>query len=106
MDINFFDWTYLGTFAGALAAVILITELIKEIPGIKRIPTQLVSWVLAYIIIILAQVFTNVLSVQSAVLALFNAALVSLSANGGYEAVKRFTRGNDEVDLNKQSSQS
>ena len=106
MDINFFDWTYLGTFAGALAAVILITELIKEVPGVKRIPTQLVSWVLAYLVIILAQVFTHVLSVQSAVLALFNAALVSLSANGGYEAVKRFKRGNNEEDLDKQSSQS
>ena len=24
MDMNFFDWSYLGTFAGALAAVALI----------------------------------------------------------------------------------
>ena len=81
MDMSFFDWSYLGTFAGALAAVALITELIKELPGLKKVPTQFVSWILAFVILILAQLFTGTLSAQNA---------------GGYAALKRVVGGKDE----------
>lgn len=96
MDMSFFDWTYLGTFAGALAAVALITELIKGLPVLKKVPTQFVSWALAFIILILAQLFTGTLSAQSAVLCVLNGAMVSLAANGGYAALKRVMGGKDE----------
>lgn len=89
MDMSFFDWTTLGTLAGALAAVCLITELIKDLPGISRIPTQLVSWVLAVVVLVLSQVFTDALSTQGVVLCLLNGAMISLAANGGYAALKR-----------------
>lgn len=96
MDMSFFDWSYLGTFAGALAAVALITELIKELPGLKKVPTQFVSWILAFVILILAQLFTGTLSAQNAVLSVLNGAMVSLAANGGYAALKRVVGGKDE----------
>lgn len=98
MDMSFFDWSYLGTFAGALAAVALITELIKELPALKKVPTQFVSWALAFIILILAQLFTGTLSAQSAVLCVLNGAMVSLAANGGYAALKRMMGGKDASD--------
>lgn len=97
MEMNFFDWTYLGTFAGALAAVALITELIKNVPGIKKIPTQFVSWVLGVVVLVLAQFFTGSLSAESAVLSVLNGAMVSLAANGGYTAVKRVLSGEGDV---------
>ena len=96
MDMSFFDWSYLGTFAGALAAVVLITELVKELPGLKKVPTQFVSWILAFVILILAQLFTGTLSAQNAVLSVLNGAMVSLAANGGYAALKRVVGGKDE----------
>lgn len=98
MDMSFFDWSYLGTFAGALAAVALITELVKELPGLKKVPTQFVSWALAFVILILAQLFTGTLSAQNAVLSVLNGAMVSLAANGGYAALKRVMGGKDEED--------
>lgn len=98
MDMSFFDWSYLGTFAGALAAVALITELIKELPALKKVPTQFVSWALAFIILIMAQLFTGTLSAQSAVLCVLNGAMVSLAANGGYAALKRMMGGKDASD--------
>lgn len=98
MDMSFFDWPYLGTFAGALAAVVLITELIKDLPALKKVPTQFVSWALAFIILILAQLFTGTLGVQNAVLSVLNGAMVSLAANGGYAALKRVMSGKDEED--------
>ena len=89
MDVNFFDWSYLGSFTGALVAVTLLTEMIKALPVVKRIPTQLVSWVLALVVLVLAQLFTGTLDAQNVVLSVLNAAMVSLAANGGYAAVKR-----------------
>jgi len=89
MELNFFDWTYLGTFAGTMTAVSLSTEGIKDMPFFKKIPTQIVSWVLAFLIILLSELFTGQLSLASAGMAVFNAAAVSLASNGGYEAVQR-----------------
>lgn len=95
MDYNFFDWTFLGSFAGALAAVVLITEMVKNVAFLKKIPTQIVSWVLAVGVLILAQFFTDALTAESAVLALLNGAMVSLAANGGYAAFKRVLEGKE-----------
>ncbi len=98
MDMNFFDWGYLGTFAGALAAVALITQLTKNLPGIKRVPTQLTSWILAVVVLLLAHTFGGTLDAQNAVLSLFNGAMVSLAANGGYAALKRVMSGTGDAE--------
>ena len=101
MTMEFFDWGMLGTFAGAVLAVGVLTQLTKGIKWIEKIPTQIWSYVLSLIVLILAQVFGTGISAQSAVLAIFNAAVVSLSANGGYAALNR--KGNTEtVDLPKE----
>ena len=98
MDIAFFDWSYLGTFAGALAAVALITELIKDMPILKKVPTQFVSWALAFVVLLLAQLFTGTLNAQNAILSVLNGAMVSLAANGGYAALKRVMSGTSDAD--------
>lgn len=87
--LELFDWGYLGTCAGAMFAVAVLTQITKEIPGIRRIPTQLWSYVLALLVLILAEGFGGGLTAPKAVLALFNAAIVSLAANGGYAMVER-----------------
>lgn len=94
--MEFFTWNILGTLAGAMFAVAIITQIIKELPFIKAIPTQVVSYVLALLILIAAQAFTEGLSASSAALAAVNAAMVSLAANGGYAALKRLQNGSTE----------
>lgn len=89
MILELFDWGYLGTCAGAMFAVAILTQITKEVPGIRRIPTQLWSYVLALTVLILAEAFGGGLTASNAVLALFNAAIVSLAANGGYAMVER-----------------
>lgn len=98
MDMSFFDWTTIGTFAGALAAVALLTELTKSLPGIRRIPTQLYSWLLACAVLLLAACFTGTLSAQNAVLTVINGAMVSLAANGGYAALKRVMGSTEQAE--------
>lgn len=87
--MEFFDWSILGTLAGAVAAVAVITEITKNLPWINKIPTQIWSYILALAVLICAHGFTAGLTASSAVLALVNAAMVSLAANGGYEAISR-----------------
>ena len=46
---EFFTWSALGTYAGATLAVTLITQLVKGIGWIERIPTRITSYVVALI---------------------------------------------------------
>ena len=87
--MELFNWSLLGSYAGSVFAVAVLTQITKEIPGVKRIPTQLWSYVLALVTLLAAAVFGPGLTPQGAVLALINAALVSLSSNGGYQALNR-----------------
>ena len=66
-----------------------MTQLTKDVPGIRRMPTQLWSYLLALITLLMALIFSDGFTAKSAALSLFNAALVSLAANGGYAAVNR-----------------
>lgn len=84
---EFTTWANLATYGGSLAMVLILTQLTKEIA--KKIPTQLWSYILSFAILLAATYFTGALTVESGALLVFNAAIVSLAANGGYEAVKR-----------------
>ena len=86
---NFVDWNILATYAGAVLMTALVTQCVKNAPKIKAIPTQLVSYVVALIVLLASTYFTAGLTVESAALILFNALIVSVAANGTYEgAVK------------------
>lgn len=91
--MGFFDWSVLATFAGAVFAVAVLTQITKGIPGIVKIPTQLWSFILALVVLMLAQVFGDGLTASTGVLAVFNAALVSIASNGGYAALERLKNG-------------
>ena len=87
--MEFFNWDMLGSCAGAALAVGALTQMTKGMPGIRRLPTQLWSYLLALAILMLAMVFGSGFTAQGMALAVFNAAIVSLSANGGYCAIER-----------------
>lgn len=93
MNMEFFDWSMLGTSAGAVMAVAVLTQITKGIKYIEKIPTQVWSQALSLLVLVLAQVFGGACSLQGIVLCIFNAAVVSLAANGGYEAVVRIANG-------------
>ena len=94
--MEFVTWELLGTFAGAMAMVGVITQLTKNIGFVAKIPTQLWSYALAVIVMLAANFFLGQLTLSSAVLILFNSVLVSLGANGGYEGVTRLFGKNAE----------
>lgn len=91
--MEFFDWNMLGECAGAATAVGLLTQITKNVPGILKIPTQLWSYLLALATLMLALVFNGNFTVSGVVMAVFNAVVVSLTANGGYSALQRACQG-------------
>ncbi len=87
--MEFVTWELLGTYAGAMAMVGVVTQLTKNIGFISKIPTQLWSYILALVVMYAANFFLGQLTVSNAVLILFNSVIVSLGANGGYDGVSR-----------------
>lgn len=87
--MEFITWTELATYSGALAMVLIITQLTKEIKIIKSIPTQLWSYIVSLIILYPAHFFIGQLNASNAVLILFHGAIVALAANGGFEALSK-----------------
>ena len=96
--MNYFDWTTLAGYTGALAMVTIITEITKNIKIVKKIPTQLWSYLISLFIMYPAYYFTNQLNLSNAFLILFNAGVVSLSSNGSFEFLKKYImpKKNDE----------
>ena len=58
------SWSGLTTNTSVLSVVIIITQLTKNVKYIKKIPTQLWSFILSYIILVLANLFTNKISIS------------------------------------------
>ena len=93
-----FTWEYLATIAGATVATLLIVQLLKlPLDKVWKIPTRIVVYVIALIILLLATLFTGSLTVQSGVLTAVNAVIVALAAMGAYEVTFRKLEKPDDV---------
>lgn len=85
---EFFTWSFLATYAGASVATAVITQFVKE--PLSKIPTQIVSYVIALVVLVLATAATGGATDWSSwAIIPFNAILVSLASNGTYSAVQR-----------------
>lgn len=84
---EFFTWELLATYAGATLATGLITQMLKGFDFIAKLHTQLVSYVVALVLLLAATFFLGMLTVESAALCLINAVIVALASNGGYDAI-------------------
>lgn len=86
---EFFTWEVLATFAGAATGTAIVTQFIKD--WLKKIPTQVVSYIIALVILgLTTAVQYGVADWHVWTLIPFNAIIVSLGANGAYSAVERF----------------
>ena len=95
--MEFVSWEILGTYAGAMSMVGLLTQLTKNIKFISAVPTQLWSYILSLVVMYCTHYFLGQLTLDNAILTLFNAALVSLGSNGGYEGIVRaFSKKSEE----------
>lgn len=87
--MEFVTWEMLATYAGALAMVLIVTQFTKNLSFIAKIPTQVWSYIVALLVLYPANYFLGTLTVETAVLILFNGIIVALAANGGFEALNK-----------------
>ena len=84
---NFLTWDVLLTFGGCVAGTALLTEFLKK--QFAKINPQIVSFVIAAVLLGVGHLATGTWVWAEAPLYLINAVAVSLSANGGFDAVKK-----------------
>lgn len=102
---EYFTWEMLATYTGAILAVTLITQFIKDLGFIKLIPTRITAYIVAVIVMIAALGFTGELTAANVGLTIINAVIVALAANGTHDALNEpvgvpiiTDRGDDEDD--------
>jgi hypothetical protein len=81
-----FTWEQLATIAGAALATMLIVQLLKlPLDKVWKIPTRIIVFLIAAVVMLLATYFTQGLTWDSALLTVLNAVVAALTAMGGYE---------------------
>lgn len=90
-----FTWEQLATIAGATVAVLLIVQLLKlPLDKVWKIPTRIVAYFIALVVMLAATYFTVGLTWSNAGLAALNAVIVALAAMGAYEMTFRKIENN------------
>lgn len=87
MSGEFVTWNTITNYAGAVMLTALITQFCKEIPFLKKCNTQVLSFVIAVLLLEAAMFFNYGWNVDAAVLSLINGVVVALAANGTYDAI-------------------
>lgn len=92
---EFFTWSSLGTYAGAVLLTTLVTQLVKGIGFIAKIPTRLVSYVIAFAVLIAANAAMGTLDWPTVGLCAVNAVVVALASNGTHDAAAAALKKSD-----------
>ena len=89
-----FTWAQLATIAGATVATVLIVQLLKlPLDKVWKIPTRIIVYFISLILLLLATLFTDGLTLQTGLLTAVNAVIVALAAMGAYEVTFRKLEG-------------
>ena len=91
---DFVTWEILGTYANTAAMTALVVQFLKPlIDKYLKIPTQIISYVVALILLLAIQFFTVGLNGSAIALTFLNAFIISTSSNGLYDGVQRIMKG-------------
>ena len=89
---DFLTIDYISTFMGTVAVTMLVVQFLKDLPGIKKIPTRYFTFVIAFLNILICSALTGNFAVSNLYLMLINAILVTFTSTGGYDfAIKNVT---------------
>lgn len=86
---DFLTIDYISTFMGTVVVTMLIVQFLKELPGIKKMPTRYFTFIVAFFNILMCSVLIGNFTLSNLYLMFINAMLVCFTATGGYDfAVK------------------
>jgi hypothetical protein len=89
--MEFLPLESLVTYGGALAATVLIVQLLK---GLIPLETRLLSCIVALFVLNAAALPLGLWNWQFGVWSLFNSIIIGFAASGGYDAIMRARYGN------------
>ena len=87
---EFVTWAALGTYAGCAMMVTLITQFIKQLKFMENVNSQLISYVVAVLLLLGSLCFSHsgeVVNPETVILCFVNAITVALGSNGIYDGV-------------------
>lgn len=93
---EFVTWEIIGSYAGAVMIVGLVTQLLKYFPIIEKIPTQALSYILSLLTLTASQLALQTFDLSSFGLNLVNAVIISLAANGAYTGMTKIIAAQEE----------
>jgi len=87
--MSFFTWSTLLTVSGAAAATAYIVQFLKNFSAIKKVNSQLVAFIVAFIVMGAAMYFNGTLTTDSIAMLPISAIIVCFAANGAYDSVAK-----------------
>ena len=94
MEITeFLSWEFLATFGGASVATGLVVQFTKAWVS-KVIPTEMWTYIVALVIMLVSAFFTGALTLSYGVLCVLNAMIVAMATKGGYDTVTSVMKKN------------
>lgn len=82
---EFITWEMLGDFVKLTGIVLATTQFVKNLPLIKKVPTQYLSWLVSFILITLTNIHTSSFAPMDIVLYALSAMFIGTSASGIYD---------------------
>ncbi|MBQ2755566.1 MAG: hypothetical protein IJF27_02720 [Oscillospiraceae bacterium] len=86
---EFITWSLLGTYAGAVAVTAMVTQFLKPVSFLKKLDTQLLSFIIALLILETSSLFLYGWNPENALLCILNSVAVSLASNGTYDILHK-----------------
>lgn len=86
----FVDLTYVASYVGTVFVTMTITQFLKELPFIKKVPTKYLSFTIALFNIMICTYFlSGIPKLADVYIAVINAMLISTSSNGIFDFNKK-----------------
>lgn len=85
---QFLSLQFLGTFTGVVLATNIVVQVIKDLPGLQKVPTRWVVLVVAEIILFALSAVQKTLDPRTALLDFLNGFVVAASAMSTWQVAK------------------
>ena len=89
---NFLTWEVLETYTSFVATVYMVVEFTKEIKFIKKIPTRIWSFLVAFLLLIILNLVIKNFKLVDLVLYAITAISISLGSNGLSDSNKKLNK--------------
>lgn len=82
---SFITWDFLNQYMGVVIVTMILVQFVKELRGIKKIPTKYLTAIIAFLTLLIAQSVAHGIGWGELYLVFLNSILVTMTATGGWD---------------------